>query len=196
MGRCGGPCPVVIRGNPQKPDYLERCGVRRTSLLVGLFSVLIAGAAWAESPSIELRGFDARAHNVNEYIGHGKWVVVVTWAHDCRICDEEIHHMAEFYQAHKDRDATVLGVSIDGYKQVALARAFVERHKLPFPNLIAEPSQEVMMKFGAGEFVGTPTYYIYNPQGRIVGRNIGPITRKEVEDFLVSETQAVKHDNK
>lgn len=169
---------------------------RNSFLLVGLFSVLIAGVAWAESPSIELRGFDAKTHNVNEYIGHGKWVVVVTWAHDCHICGDEIHHMADFHQAHKNRDAIVLGVSIDGYDQVALARAFVDRHKLPFPNLIAEPSQDVMAKFGAGEFVGTPTYYIYNPQGKIVGQNIGPITRKEVEDFLASETQPGKHDNK
>jgi peroxiredoxin len=166
--------------------------VRRNSLLVGLFIALIAGTAWAEAPSIALRGFDAKTHNVNEYIGHGKWVVVVIWAHDCGICGDEIHHMAEFYQAHRNKDATVLGVSIDGYDQLALARAFVDRHKLPFPNLIAEPSQEVMMKFGAGEFVGTPTYYIYNPQGKIVGQNIGPITRKEVEDFLASESKPAK----
>lgn len=170
--------------------------MRRIRLLVGIFSILMASAAGAESPSIELRGFDGKPHNVNEYIGHGKWVVVVTWAHDCHICGDEIHHMADFHQAHKGRDATVLGVSIDGYDQATLARAFADRYKLPFPNLIAEPSQEVMTQFGAGEFVGTPTYYIYNPQGKIVGQNIGPITRKEVDDFLASETKPTKHDNK
>ena len=171
------------------------CNVPRIRLLVGLFSILIATAVGAETPSIALRGFDGKTRNVNEYIGHGKWVVVATWAHDCHICADEIHHMADFHQAHKDRDAMVLGVSIDGYDQVALARAFVDRLKLPFPNLIAEPSQEVMMQFGAGEFVGTPTYYIYNPQGKIVGQNIGPITRKDVENFLASETGSDKHDN-
>lgn len=103
--------------------------------------------------------------------------------------------MADFHQAHKNRDALVLGVSFDGYDQAALARAFVDRLELPFPNLIAEPSQKVMTQFGAGEFVGTPTCYIYNPQGRIVGQNIGPITRKDVENFLASETRSDKHDN-
>ena len=175
---------------------IKGCRVKRNSFLVGLFSVLVAMAAGGESPSIVLRGFDGQTRNVNQYIGHGKWTVVATWAHDCSICGDEIHHMAEFHRAHKDKDATVLGVSIDGFDQAALARAFAERHKLPFPNLIAEPSQEVMMRFGAGKFVGTPTYYIYNPQGEIVGQNIGPITRQEVEDFLASESRSATHDSK
>jgi hypothetical protein len=61
-------------------------------------------------------------------------------------------------------------------------------------NLITEPSQEVMVKFGAGEFVGTPTYYIYNPKGEIVGQNIGPVSRKEVEAFIASELEAPPND--
>jgi len=44
----------------------------------------------------------------------------------------------------------------------------------------------VLMKFGAGKFVGTPTYYIYDPKGEIVGQNIGPLTRAEVEEFITS----------
>ena len=169
--------------------------MRSIRLWVGLFGVLIATAASAAAANIALRGLDGKTRNVNERIGHGKWVVVATWAHDCHICADEIHHMADFHQAHKNRDAMVLGVSIDGYDQVALARAFVDRLKLPFPNLIAEPSQAVMLQFGAGEFVGTPTYYIYSPQGKIVGQNIGPITRKEVENFLASETRSDNHDH-
>src|SRR4030067_22256 len=70
------------------------------------------------------------------------------------------------------------------------ARTFVKRHKLPFVNLITEPSQEVMMKFGAGKFIGTPTYYIYDPKGEIVGQNIGPLTRTEVEEFITSFEKA------
>ncbi len=68
-----------------------------------------------------------------------------------RICDREIDEMAAFHAAHKDKDAMVLGITLDGADHLKEARAFVKRHNLPFANLITEPSQEVMMKFGAGK---------------------------------------------
>lgn len=150
---------------------------------------LMAITAWAGAPDIPLQDLNGRARNVNEFIGHAKWTIVVTWAHDCHICDVEIHEMAAFHAAHHDKDAMVLGVTLDGAEFRKEARAFVKRHKLPFENLITEPSQEVMMKFGAGKFVGTPTYYVYDPKGEIVGQNIGPLTRAEVEEFITSFDQ-------
>lgn len=152
---------------------------------------LSAGVASAAAPDIPLRAPDGKTRNVNEFIGHGKWTVVVAWAHDCHICGREIHEMSSFHTAHQDKDAIVLGVSVDGYDQVKEARGFIARHNLPFTNLIAEPKQEVMMKFGAGRFVGTPTYYIFSPKGEIVGQNVGPVTREEVESFMASPDKPV-----
>jgi peroxiredoxin len=155
-----------------------------------ILAVLAGGwltlAAWAEAPSIVLRDLDGKSRNVNEFIGRGQWTVVTTWAHDCHICSREIHEMSAFHLAHRGRDAIVLGVTVDGYDEVQAARAFVKRHDLPFVNLVAEPKQAVMTQFGAGRFVGTPTYYIYDPKGAIVGQQIGPLTREEVEAFMES----------
>jgi len=159
--------------------------MRRQRILAAVFGMLMTVFAWAGAPNIPLRDLDGREHNVNEFIGHAKWVVVVTWSHDCHICDLEIDEMAAFHAAHHEK-AMVLGVTLDGAEYLKEARAFVKRHKLPFVNLITEPSQDVMMKFGAGRFMGTPTYYIYDPKGEIVGQNIGPLTRAEVEEFISS----------
>jgi len=158
-------------------------------ILTASLGVLMAATVWAGAPSIPLRDLDGRERNVNEFIGRGKWTIVVTWAHDCPICDREIDEMAAFHVANRDKDAIVLGVTLDGAEFRSEARAFVRRHKLPFVNLITEPSQAVMMKFGAGQYVGSPTYYIYDPAGEIVGQNIGPLTRTEVEDFIRSFNQ-------
>lgn len=168
----------------------------RRAILAVLLSAGPMLSAWAEPPSIPLRDLDGRERNVNEFIGKGKWTVVVAWAHDCRICDREIGEMSAFHRAHAKKDASVLGVSLDGAAQLLQARAFVTRHKLPFVNLVAEPKQEIMRQFGAGDFVGTPTYYIYTPQGEIVGQNIGPVTRKEVEAFIASEQKVPQDDKK
>ena len=140
--------------------------------------------ALAAAPDILLMDMQGKPRNVNTAIGHGQWVIVTVWSHDCGICAREIHEMASFHKAHEKRDARVLGVSLDGRAQLEAARKFVRDHTLPFVNLVAEPEQEVMLKFGAGEFVGTPTYYIYDPKGELVGQQVGPLTREEVEKFL------------
>lgn len=163
-------------------------------ILAGLLGMLMTALAWAGAPSIVMQDLEGRERNVNEYIGHGQWTVVVAWSHDCRICDREIGEMTSFHAARHDKDARVLGITLDGAEHLKEARAFVKRHKLPFVNLVTEPSQETMMKFGAGKFVGTPTYYIYDPQGEIVGQNIGPLTRVEVEEFIASYNKETQND--
>jgi peroxiredoxin len=142
-------------------------------------------AVWAASaPDIVLKDFNGKDVNVNQYIGKGKWVVVAIWAHDCHICNEEIHEMTAFHKTHKDKDAIVLGVTIDGIDQKKLAQGFIDKHKLPFDNLIAEPDQAVLMGFGGGAFVGTPTYYVYTPQGEIAAKNVGPVSQADIEGFI------------
>lgn len=166
----------------------------RRQILAAVFGACMTVIAQAGAPSIPLHDLQGRERNVNEFIGHAKWTVVVTWSHDCHICDREIDEMAAFHAAHHEQQAMVLGVTLDGAEYLKEARAFVKRHKLPFVNLVTEPSQEVMMKFGAGKFVGTPTYYIYDPQGEIVGQNIGPLTRAEVEEFIASFDKETQND--
>jgi len=152
-----------------------------------IFVLLFAVPGFAGSPDIMLKDFNGSDSNVSEHIGKGKWVVVVAWAHDCHVCNQEIHHMVFFHNEHKDKDAIVLGVSVDGIAKKDKARQFVERHGLGFPNLIAEPEQAVMMKFGAGSFVGTPTYYIFSPGGTLLAQNVGPVTQEDIEAFMQSD---------
>ena len=163
-------------------------------IIVCLVSV---APVWAAGPSIVLKDFQGNSRNVNEFIGKGKWVVVTIWAHDCHICNQEIYQMTFFHDAHHKKDAVVLGVSVDGWNKRKLAQGFVDEHGLDFTNLIAEPKQSVIMKFGGGPFIGTPTYYIYAPDGKLSASNVGALTQEDVEKFIRdAETAARKGDNK
>ncbi len=153
-------------------------------LFLSMALALILSTAHAAAPDIALQTLDGQPRNVNEIIGHGKWVIVVFWAHDCKICASEIHHMNEFHAAHKDKDAIVLGVTIDGVALIDRARGFAAKHKLQFLNLVTEPEVEIVEQFGGGKFVGTPTHYFYEPTGRIVGRKIGPLSGADLEEFI------------
>jgi len=158
--------------------------------VLALTATLLAGPVMAAAPDIALIDLDGKPQNVNATIGKGKWTVVAIWAHNCPICAMEIHEMSSFHKAHANKDAVVLGVSIDGKEKLDLARKFVSDHKLPFTNLVAEPEVEVVGRFGGGDFVGTPTFYIYDPQGAIKAEQVGPLSRKDVEKFLVEMGKA------
>jgi len=142
------------------------------------FPLLAAGAG----PDLVLKDLDGNDRNVNEFIGQGKWVVVVIWSADCPICKREIYHMTFFHDEHKKKDAVVLGMSIDGYANKKKVLGFIDDQGLNFPNLIGDP--DTASRFGAGMFIGTPTYYFFSPEGRIMARRIGPVTQEQVENLI------------
>lgn len=152
--------------------------------MMGVLMAWTLTGAQAAAPELTLPDLEGRPHVLNEYIGHGKWVVMVFWMHDCKICASEIHHLQAFHAAHADQDAMVLGISIDGADRVQDARRFVAAHKLTFPNLLTEPDFDALQKFGGGKFYGTPTEYFYDPVGRLVARKIGPMPRVDIEAFI------------
>lgn len=156
--------------------------------ITSLFLLSIGlGAANASVPDINVKTTEGVVHNVNEIIGKGKWTVVVIWAHNCHICNQEIQEMTFFQDSHAQKDATVLGISIDGYQLRDKASDFIKRHDLNFPNFIIEPDYRELMKFGGGRFVGTPTFYIYNPAGELSAKSVGPVAPDEIEKFINSK---------
>lgn len=149
--------------------------VATVTMLMG--AVAVAGAV----PDIAMKDLAGKTRNVNEYIGKGKWTVVAVWAHNCPICNQEIHQMEFFHHEHRKKDATVLGVSIDG-DNVDKAKRFVEDHSLTFPNLITDPG--TVAQFGAGDLIGTPTHIVFAPDGSLVGKKVGPLSQEQIEAMM------------
>ena len=139
-------------------------------------------AAAASAVDITLKDMQGRDRNVNEFIGQGKWTVVAVWESSCTICKQEIHQMSFFHQAHKNKDAIVLGISIDGMAGKQQAAGFIEEHRLDFTNLLAELPQ--MQQFGGGPLMGTPTFYLYSPKGRLRAYQVGPVSQEQIEQFM------------
>jgi len=160
-----------------------------SALMLSLF--LTAGVS-AAAPDLALKDLQGNSKSVGEYIGHGKWTVVMLWAHDCPICNQEVGQLSFFHDEHKNKDATVLGVSIDGSAGIDKARGFVTNHAVDFPNLIIEPDQELIGKFGGGQFIGTPTFYLYSPEGELAAKHVGPVSQEDLEAFIASFRQAAR----
>lgn len=151
-------------------------------IIVAMLLLLFAGMTQASV----LSSFDGKAASIGDYSGKGKWLVVMIWASDCHYCNEEVESYDLYYKAHKDADARVLGISLDGNAGKRAAREFIARHRVSFPNLIGEPEAVtgLFTDLTGVSWRGTPTFLIYNPEGKLVVQQTGAVPVQMVADFI------------
>ena len=150
-----------------------------------LLITLLNGNAYA-SPDIVLKSIDDSSHKLSEYIGHGKWVVLNIWGTRCPPCREEMPELVQFHDEHKDNDAIVVSIAIDfpsyGYAKKNEVKAFAEDYLIDFPILLSDSM--ITEKIGLGRLEGLPTTYVFNPDGTVVGMQVGGITKNILESFI------------
>ncbi|MCK4744061.1 MAG: TlpA family protein disulfide reductase [Sulfuriflexus sp.] len=151
-------------------------------LMTGLLLLLSASLANA-GPLTDL---DGTAASINDYTGKDKWLVVMFWASDCHICNKEAHQYVDMHARHKDGNINVLGVTTDGMENKAAAQVFITENKLNFPNLIGSLEDIAGMYYDltGNQWVGTPTFFIYNPEGKLRIADAGAIPAKLIEEFI------------
>lgn len=154
----------------------------------------LLGLLFLSAPvSAEMKGFEdfsGKPQVLENYLGKGKWLIVMMWASDCHICNREAHQYVDFHMIHSDTDATVLGISLDGASRKKAAEKFIKRHSVDFPNLIAE-SEFVANYYrtATGQFfAGTPTFLIYSPDGELKAAQAGAVPTSLIEEFIKEES--------
>lgn len=136
-----------------------------------------------------LTGTDGTPKKFEDYLVKGKWNVVMVWASDCGVCNREVGHYVEFHKKHKGIDATVIGISVDGKANKKDADAFLKRHKVNFPNAIAEMAS-VEATFPAlteRQWQGTPTFLVYTPNLELAGMQAGAVPTAAIEEHIAKE---------
>ena len=106
-------------------------------------------------------------------------MVVNYWATWCPPCLEEISELELFHNRYKDSRAVVLGVNMEDIAANELS-VFVEEQFISYPVLRSEPRLTTEL----GSVPGLPTTYVVAPDGRLAGRQVGPVTVQMLEDFL------------
>jgi peroxiredoxin len=164
-----------------------RSRVKWISIIWIVLLAMLPAAGLSAPPEETLYDLDGRPHVLEEYLGKGKWLVVTVWASDCAVCEKEIPEMVAFHNAHRDQDATVLGISVDGPGRKDEARAFIQRHQISFPNLLDHGrafKAIYLRETGRPWFGGTPMNLVYAPDGKLAARHIGPLAKTEIEAFI------------
>ena len=148
--------------------------------LLVVFALLFAASVIAEPVEYNLPDMSGKMHALADY--KGKWVIVNYWATWCPPCQEEIPDLVSFHDSHKDTDAVVLGINLEDVGQEQL-ESFVDSFMISYPILRSEPLATTPL----GPVPGLPTTYIVAPDGSPVARQVGPVTSKQLEDYIAAK---------
>lgn len=164
--------------------------MKRNFVLVLTFALaswlIVITAQAADIPLLDSKQLNGQSKDLDAFVGKGKWTLVMFWATDCSICKRQKPVISAFHSKHKDTDAHVVGVAIDGYKNISAIKAYVAEHRPSFPTLVAElPVLAMNYQIATEEqFRGTPTYWLFNPEGELLGNNPGPLRIEAIENFI------------
>jgi len=144
---------------------------------------LLLGILWwplmatAAQPDFALPDLNGKVRHLSEF--RGKWVVVNYWATWCPPCLDEIPELEEFHEAHKVRDAVVIGINYEDSDPADL-RSFVQDYMISYPILRADLGRPNIF----GQLYGLPTSYIISPEGELVGSKTGAVSRSYLENAI------------
>ena len=155
-----------------------------------LFFVFTAAFTAAHGAGVFRNLETGEPESIEDHKVDGKWLVVMLWASDCIACNNEAHQYVDFHHRHKDDDAIVLGVSLDGEGKVAEAEAFVSRHQVNFANLLAEGVEIVdyYQNLTNTPWIGTPSFLIFGPDGSLEAKQVGAVPAALIDQFLAQYT--------
>ncbi|HEY8955474.1 TlpA disulfide reductase family protein [Chitinophaga sp.] len=111
----------------------------------------------------------------------GKYVLIDFWASWCMPCRAENPHVLKAYEKYKDRNFTVLGVSLDR-SRADWIKAIREDH-LPWQQISSlDPQNAEGAKKYAIRFI--PQNYLVSPEGKIIAANLRGEELKKLDELL------------
>ena len=145
-------------------------------LIALLFSIAVPLTALA----VDMPLIDTHGNKVNLSSYQGKWVVVNYWATWCPPCIIEMPELQSFHDRHAATDdAMVIGINTELIGKQQLLN-FLEDYFITYPIFVSKPVQQSEL----GLIPGLPTTFLVTPQGKVVARQVGPVTQEMIEQFI------------
>jgi thiol-disulfide isomerase/thioredoxin len=130
-------------------------------------------------PDLEFRDLDLAPHRLSEW--SGKLLLLNFWATWCTPCLKEIPLLVETQQLFGARGLQIVGIAMD---EVAPVRAFQARLNMNYPLMVGEADVISAMDELGDPLGAFPFSVLIAPDGRIVARVSGALTREELRSWM------------
>ncbi len=144
----------LVKERPKTDSGLRAAGAMRRLDLKGKPLVL-------NGPSVEGAAVDIRSYR-------GKTVLVVFWASEYRVCEEDLPQLRALYNDYRAKGFEILGVCLDSQKETV--KPFLTQHRLPWAQIFQPGGLNAPAAMNYG-IVSLPTMFLVNAEGVVVSRN-------------------------
>ncbi len=83
------------------------------SSMVDRLNILKKVAVGQPFTSFEMADMNGQMHELSEYVGNGKVVLIDFWASWCPPCRKDMPHLVELYKQYKNKGFDIVGISLD-----------------------------------------------------------------------------------
>jgi len=126
---------------------------------------------------------------ISNHIGKGKWTILEVWESNCPACRMHMPEMVKFDG--KLKNARILSVSLDGQKGIEAAEDFIAEYDMKFPTILTNfVEMNIWMRKSIGEsLMGTPTFILFDSEGKLVAAQPGIVSTESLEKFITENSK-------
>jgi len=154
-------------------------------ILTPFFLLLMLASTSAQA----FTNMEGKPDQISNHIGKGKWTILEVWESNCPACRMHMPEMVKFDG--KLKNARILSVSLDGQRGIEAAENFIMEYDMKFPTILTNfVEMNVWMQQSIGEsLVGTPTFILFDSEGKLVAAQPGIVSTESLEKFITENSQ-------
>ena len=154
-------------------------------LLLACLILLDQGISQKVQVNLRLNRLDGKKVSLKQYLNNGP-VLINFWATWCGPCKKEMLHLDRLSKAYKQKNLSILSISIDTQRSLSEVKRFIRSKRYDF-DVFIDPNQQIFKKLNGNIM---PTNLLIDKNGQVVWMHYGympgdeKIMEKEIVQLL------------
>ena len=147
--------------------------------------ILDQGISQKVQVNLRLNRLDGKKVSLKQYLNNGP-VLINFWATWCGPCKKEMLHLDRLSKAYKQKNLSILSISIDTQRSLSEVKRFIRSKRYDF-DVFIDPNQQIFKKLNGNIM---PTNLLIDKNGQVVWMHYGympgdeKIMEKEIVQLL------------